>query len=147
MQYLQRVEAANATVKKYIGKSLKWGSVDCLQIAAYCLRKLGHQKPTDGVRPYKTASGALRSFREAGYASLIDAVDAYGLTPIAPAMAMAGDIIAYPGIGFGGYGLGIALGDNKMLGLATIPATAQAPEHTLVDVGAIWAASHAWRAA
>lgn len=147
MQYLQRVEAANATVSKFKGKRLKWGSVDCLQIAAYCLRKLGHQKPTGGIRPYKTSSGALRSFREAGYADLIEAVDAYGLVSIAPAMAMAGDLIAYPAIGFGGYGLGIALGDNKMLGLATIPATPLEPEHTLVDVGAIWAASHAWRAA
>ncbi|WP_295217342.1 hypothetical protein [uncultured Brevundimonas sp.] len=147
MQYLQRVEAANATVQKFKGKSLKWGSVDCLQIAAHCLNRLGHNKPTSGVRPYKTASGALRSFREAGYENLIEAVNAYGLIPIAPAMAMAGDIIAYPAINFGGYGLGIALGDNKMLGLATIPATAQDPEHTLVDVGAIWAASHAWRAA
>lgn len=77
--------------------------------------------------------------KASGYSSLVDAVNDYGLTPIPPAAAMAGDIIAYPGEGFGGFALGIALGDNKILGIAPNPLP-------VVDVAAIWAATHAWRA-
>lgn len=139
MNYVDRVKAAQATKDHFFGKLLDWGSVDCLQIAAHCLEQLGHTKPTKTVRKYTSETGAIRALKASGYSSLIDAVNDYGLTPIPPAAAMAGDIIAYPGEGFGGYALGIALGDNKILGIAPNPLP-------VVDVAAIWAASHAWRA-
>lgn len=139
MDYIERVKAAQATKDYFYGRLLDWGTVDCLQIAAHCLEQLGHNKPTKSVRAYSTERGAIRALKVAGYASLVEAVNDYGLTPIPPAAAMAGDIIAYPGVGFGGYALGIALGDNKILGIAPEPLP-------VVDVGAIWAAAYAWRA-
>ena len=140
MQYLRRVEAVLATRDAFLGKSIAWGRVDCLHIVAFCLKALGHRKPTKGVRKYSTEIGAVRAMKASGFASLVDAVDAYGLEPIPPAMAMAGDVIAYPSddAGFGGFALGIAVGDNKFIGMAPHP-------HCVVDVAEIWAASHAWR--
>lgn len=141
VQYLQRIEAVLATRDAFLGKPLSWGKVDCLHLVAFCLKQLGHRKPTKGVRKYSSQIGAIRAMKASGFTSLVDAVDAYGLTRIPPAMAMAGDVIAYASDdeGFGGYALGVAVGDNKFLGMAPHP-------HCCVDVAEIWAASYAWRA-
>lgn len=136
MQYLRRIEATLATKNEFIGRSLDYKAVDCLRIAAFCLRQLGHSKPTKGVRKYSSLLGAVRALKESGFKNLIEAVDDYGLTPIPPALAIAGDIIAYPGVDFGGFSLGVAIGDNKFLGIA--------PD-SVVQTAEIWAASHAWR--
>lgn len=140
MDYLRRVEATLTTKDAFLGKSLKWGKTDCLQLAAFCLRQLGHKNPTKGVRKYSSRLGAVRALQASGYANLAEAVDGYGLTRIPPAQAMAGDIVAYASETFGGYALGIAIGDNRMIGYA--------PEEVGGDVGIaeIWAASIAWRA-
>lgn len=139
MDYIERVKAAQATKDHFYGRLLEWGEVDCLEIASFCLKQLGHKAPTKGVAKYKNERGALRALKTSGYESLVEAVDGFGLSRIAPAAAMAGDIIAYPGEGFGGFALGIALGDNKILGIAPDPLP-------VVDVAELWAASYAWRA-
>lgn len=137
MDYIRRIEAALATKTAFEGKPLDYKSVDCLRIADYCLRQLGHKKPTKGVRKYSSQLGAVRALKASGHANLVEAVNGYGLEPIAPAQAIAGDIIAYAGEEFGGYALGVSIGDNKFLGIG--------PDG-IVGAAEIWAASFAWRA-
>jgi len=122
-----------------LGRPLDYKRVDCLRLIAFCLKALGHRKPTKGVRRYSSHIGALRAMKASGFASLPDAVAAYGLQPIAPAQALPADIVAYEGEGFGGYALGIALGQGRMLAIAPEP-------HLIVDIADIGVASHAWRA-
>jgi hypothetical protein len=133
--YLIRYAAAHATKKQFFEKPFVWGETDCLQMAAFCLKQLGHEEPTASVRPYTDEKSALRALARAGHRSMVDAVDAYGLARIAPAMAAIGDIVAYEAEGFGGFGLGVAIGDGKFLGCA----------NDIIDAAPTWVLTHAWR--
>lgn len=133
--YLLRYAAARATKKKFFEQPFEWGTNDCLQMAAFCLKQLGHEEPTSKVRAYTDEKSALKALARAGHRSLVDAVNAYGLEPIAPAMAVMGDIVAYEAVGFGGFGLGVAIGENKFLGCA----------NDIIDAAPTWVLTHAWR--
>lgn len=136
MILIARTQAAQAVIDAFHSKPFVWGQTDCLNVAALALKKLGHTAPLMGVAKYSTERGALKAMKQAGHASLADAVDAYGLTRIPPASALPGDIVAYLGDGFGGYGLGVCLGDDRLLGCA----------NGIVDHAPMSIASIAWRA-
>jgi len=112
---LKRQTAAQATLDRFQGKPLKYGKDDCVRMAAFCLRKLGVKTPLIKAGSYTSEIGAARALRKMGYEDVKAAVDAVGLPRIAPAMALAGDILALPSERFGGA-LFIALGNGRVLG-------------------------------
>lgn len=92
-----RKRAVEATSAKFGGKTFRWGSVDCVKVAAFLLRKLGRKVRLAGVGTYDSALGAKAALRRKGYDTIIDAVDGQGLARIAPASARMADLIAFPG--------------------------------------------------
>lgn len=140
LDHLRRYEAAEATKTAFHNRVFEWGTADCLALAAHCLRGLGHPKPTKGVLRYRTERGAIRAMLKSGFRSLVEAVDAYGLTRIPPAMAVAGDIIALPtddSSALGPYALAVALGEDKVL--AFVPR----PEGAVGEIGPLSVAAQA----
>lgn len=123
MDFLARYEAAEATQKAFFEQPFVWGKADCLHMAAFCLKNLGHERPLKGVLKYTSEKGAIRAMLKAGYRGLADAVDDFGLERIAPAMAIHGDLIAWPQerSGLGEYALAVALGDDRMIGFLPGP--------------------------
>lgn len=91
---LKRTQAVDACSKRFLNAPLKWGSTDCVKLAALAMRKQGHTvTPLKGVR-YRSKTSALKAFKASGFDSLVAGVDATGLTRIAPAMTLPGDLIA-----------------------------------------------------
>lgn len=93
---LRRKAAADACVRRFAGKPLRWGQTDCVKLAALAMRKQGVTVPLlRGVR-YSSETTALRRLRELGFDCLSAAMDATGLVRIAPARALPGDIVGLP---------------------------------------------------
>lgn len=111
---IRKRDAAQAALDAFQGQSLVWGKRDCLKLAVGHLRSLGHQIGLAKAGSYKTALGARRALRKAGYRSLIEAVDSRGLERIAPAAMVAGDLAALPGDN-GFAALAIAVGNGRLL--------------------------------
>lgn len=91
---LKRAAAAQACVDRFAGRDYAEGRRDCVHMAAHCLHRLGIATPQlKGVK-YSSPTGAIRALKRAGFASLIEAVDAMGFARIAPAAAWPADLIA-----------------------------------------------------
>jgi hypothetical protein len=93
---VRRTEITQATLDRFIGKSFAYGRADCVQMAAFHLKAMGHTVLLSKGGQYRSALGAGKAIRRAGYASLAEALDAMGLERIPPAAALPGDIIAIP---------------------------------------------------
>lgn len=93
----QRHAAIEATMAKYRDRPFAWGSVDCAKVAAFHLAQLGHQVRIAKAGGYKTALGAKRALRRLGYSTLAEMADGIGLTPIASARMLLGDIAELEG--------------------------------------------------
>jgi hypothetical protein len=91
-----RAEVTQATLDRFVGKPLIFGSADCAQMIARHLRAMGHRVLLSKGGRYQSARGALRAIRRAGYDNLTEALDAMGLERIPPAAAITGDIISLP---------------------------------------------------
>lgn len=111
-----RRDAAAATKARFDGRTFKWSSNDCVRMAAFHLRKLGYKPVMPKAGTYHTPLGAMKALRAAGFERLEDALAATGLTPIAPAQALVGDIVALPGEGDLWPALTVALGNGRVLG-------------------------------
>lgn len=110
-----RRDAAQATLDKYRDRPFAWGSTDCVRMAAYHLRQLGHRLILTKGGRYRSAITARRALERAGFASIAEGFDALGLPRIPPAAAMVGDIVmgdADDALG----AVGIVLGNGRMLG-------------------------------
>lgn len=117
---IKRQRAAQACVDAYLHRPLKFGTHDCLRLAAFDCRKLGIAVPDLKGERYRTEAGALKALKARGYADLIEAVDAQGFARIAPAMTWPADIVALPpaeGTPWGAS-LMIAVGNGRLLGLS-----------------------------
>lgn len=109
-----RTAAAQATVSRFKDQAFAWGKTDCARMVAFHLRQLGYPVRLAKAGTYASALGARRALDRLGFKTLRDAVDSYGLTRIAPAAAVVGDIIELPaedGIG----ALGVAIGNGRVL--------------------------------
>lgn len=110
--------AAEACRARFDGKAFEYGKRDCAQLAAHLLRARGvATPPLKGVR-YSSLAGAVKALRKSGCADLLAAIDALGLVRIAPARAVAGDLIAMPsgeGCPFG-CALAVAAGNGRAFG-------------------------------
>ncbi len=95
---LKRVAAVEAARARFQDALFAWGLADCVQMAAFHLAAL--DKPALDLKPYTSRFGALRRLREAGFSSLVEAVEARA-APIAPAAALVGDLVGFEGPGDG----------------------------------------------
>ena len=112
---VRRVAAAQATLDEFLGKPFQWGRNDCARMIAAHLRRLGYKVQVPSKGSYATPRSALKALRARGFESMADAVDAVGLERIAPAQAVAGDIVGgASGDPFGA--LGIKLSNGRLLG-------------------------------
>lgn len=94
----QRAAAVRATQIRFANRPFKWGAVDCIKVAAFHVRQVGH-KPASLAKAgkYRSALSARRALQNAGYDSLTAAIEGAGLVEIAPASALMGDLIVLPG--------------------------------------------------
>ena len=113
---LQRQQAAQAAVARFKGQPLIYGKNDCVRLAAFVLRKMGHRPQLAKAGSYSTALGAVRALERAGYEDLAAAVDALGLPRIAPAAAWVADLVLLPAEGPFGGALSVAVGNGRVLG-------------------------------
>lgn len=111
-----RTRAAQATLDQFKVKPFKMGQRDCVRLAAAHLRRLGYKVTLPPAGSYGTIKMAMKKLKERGFADLIEAVDAHGLSRIAPAAAVVGDLLAMPAEGPFGCGLVVALGNGRVVG-------------------------------
>ncbi len=93
---LVRQRAVSACLKKFDGRARKFGSADCVKLAALALRKQRVSVPLLRGVQYRSLTAAVRALESTGCADLCEAVDALGLARIPPAMTWPGDLIAMP---------------------------------------------------
>lgn len=112
-----RVEATQEIVDLWRDRPFVWGSADCARLAAAMLTRLGWKPGLARGGYYKSALGAAKAFRRAGFRDAADWMDDVGLMRIPPAAALPGDIY-----GFGHpdqatrVGLSIAVGNGRAFG-------------------------------
>lgn len=112
----RRVAAVTATWQHFAGRPFAFGRVDCVKLAAWHLRQMGHRVSGIGrAGTYRSALSARRALSRAGFASLADAVTAIGLGEISPASSLPGDIMLTPG-GEGLEALTIVAGNGMVIG-------------------------------
>lgn len=98
MKPLERRHAAiEATMARYRNRPFAWGKVDCARVVAFHLKQLGFKIAISKGGTYKSAVGAKSAIRRMGYETLGDMADGLGLTPIAPARMLLGDVCEVEG--------------------------------------------------
>jgi hypothetical protein len=110
-----RRDATQATLDRFKDVPFEWGRADCAKMLAFHLRGLGHELRLAKAGSYRTMLGAKRALRRLGFASLGAAIDAHGLMPIAPAAALAGDLVELPAEDEMGC-ITIAIGTGRVFG-------------------------------
>ncbi|MFZ3484282.1 DUF6950 family protein [Sphingomonas sp. 3-13AW] len=113
---LRRQQATEATLDRFRGQPLIYGKNDCVRMAAFLLRKMGHRPQLAKAGTYSSMLGASRALQRAGFESLPDALDALGLMRIPPAMRWMADLVVVPGEGPFGGSLQVALNNGRTLG-------------------------------
>ncbi len=114
----RRARAAQACIDRFLHAPLDYKAADCVRLVRLALVKQGVSvKPLKGLR-WASATGALRALKASGFKSLIDGMDATGLPRIAPARALAGDVLALPAKPGDPYGaaLFVSVGNGRHLG-------------------------------
>jgi hypothetical protein len=116
IEMIRRQQAAQAAVDRFKGQPWELGKNDCVRMAAFVLRKMGHRPQLGKAGSYKTGAGALLALKRAGYDTLADALDGLGLERIAPAAARVADIVMIPGEAPLDGALTVAVGNGRVLG-------------------------------
>lgn len=112
---VRRVTAAQATLDEFVGKPFRWGHNDCARLVAAHLRRMGYKVRVPSKGSYASPRSALKMLRARGFESMAAAIDAVGLQRVAPAEAVAGDIVqGESGDAFGA--LGVKLSNGRLLG-------------------------------
>lgn len=125
IELMRRQQAAQTAVDRFKGQPWQLGKNDCVRLAAFVLRKMGHRPQLGKAGAYKTGAGALLALKRAGYSTLSDALDGLGLERISPAAARIADIIMLPGDPELGGALTIAVGNGRVLGFHEAVGTAE----------------------
>lgn len=138
----RRVTAATATLEHFKGRPFEWGKVDCVKVAAWHLRHLGHRVSGLGkAGTYRTALSARRALARAGFASVEEALQSMGLTSIAPAAALPGDLFVSAG-SEGMDAVGVVAGNGAVLGFHEDDLASGLQAIRIDDITAV----RAWRA-
>lgn len=116
IEMIRRQQAAQAAVDRFKGQPWELGNNDCVRLAAFVLRKMGHRPQLGKAGSYKTGAGSLLALKRTGYNTLAEALDAMGLERIAPAAARVADIVMIPGEAPLDGALTIAVGNGRVLG-------------------------------
>lgn len=111
---VRRQKALSATQEHFRGKAFSLGSVDCMKLVGFHLKRLGHKVPWSKGGQYKTALGAQAALRRAGYETVMDVIDGMGFERIGHASALIGDIVSFDS-GHVLGALGIVHGNGNML--------------------------------
>ncbi|MEE4452856.1 hypothetical protein V2S85_14480 [Novosphingobium resinovorum] len=111
MNLVERVEAVNATIGQFAGKPFIIGTSDCGKMVIAHLKTMGWTISTGGT--WSTTMGLKRFLRRHG-GSGATCIDGWGVPRIAPAAAIAGDIVELPDeTGLGAFG--IVVGNGRVL--------------------------------
>lgn len=110
-EMILRAGVTEATRKKFAGRPFQYGSVDCIKMARFQARGLGHTLPMPPR--YTTAVGAIRAIKKLGHDD-IDAMLASFFPRIAPASARIGDLVT--GEGEGGVDAVFINAGRKLMG-------------------------------
>lgn len=116
IEMIKRQQAAQAAIDRFKGQPWLLGKNDCVRMAAFVLRRMGHRPQLGKAGSYTTDAGAMLALKRAGFDSLAAALDALGLERIAPAAARIADIIMIPGEAPLDGALAIAVGNGRVLG-------------------------------
>ncbi|NYD88918.1 DUF6950 family protein [Sphingomonas melonis] len=116
IEMIRRQQAAQAAVDRFKGQPWQLGKNDCVRMAAFVLRKMGHRPQLGKAGSYTTAAGAMLALKRVGHDSLAGALDSLGLERIAPAAARVADIVMIPGEAPLDGALTIAVGNGRVLG-------------------------------
>lgn len=126
IEMIRRQQVAQAAVARFKGEPWQLGKNDCVRLAAFVLRKMGHRPQLGKAGTYTTGPGAMRALKRAGFDTLAQALDSIGLQRIAPAEALAADIIMIPGEAPLDGALTMAIGTNmRVLGFHEDMGTAE----------------------
>ncbi len=128
---VRRMRATEAAVERFSGQPFQWGANDCLRMAAFVLREMGHAAPLRQAGSYATLIGAHRALKRTGFATLDRWIDAWGLRRITPALALPADILALPSEIEAMPALGVVLSHGRVLAYA--PELGGAAPVTLLD--------------
>jgi len=116
IEMIRRQQAAQAAIARFKGEPWQLGKNDCVRMAAFVLKRMGHRPQLAKAGSYTTGAGAMRALQRAGHDSLAAALDALGLERIAPAAALVADIVMIPGEAPLDGALTIAVGNGRVLG-------------------------------
>lgn len=118
IELLARTQAVQKAVDTHYGKSIDWKQHDCLRLISTCLQALGHPSPLKEINNYSGEKTALIALRKSGFENLADALLSKGFQEIAPAEALAGDVVVIDAESPWTYALGLALGDGRLIAFA-----------------------------
>lgn len=91
MNLAKRQQVLERTMARFAGRPFKLGVNDCVKLAKFHLKAMGHKKlPSTGT--YSTGLGAKRQLKKTGHDNLRSLFDAL-LEPIAPARVLIGDLL------------------------------------------------------
>lgn len=93
-----RMLVAQSTLDAFRDQPFVWGQTDCLTLASHSARLLGYRLATATGGSYSSQIGATKALKRAGYKTLGEGLEDAGLTPIAYAYALPGDIVALPSL-------------------------------------------------
>jgi hypothetical protein len=111
----RRVAATQQLLDAWKGRPFSWkAGSHCVAMVAEHLRRMGYTPPMAKAGVFASPLSAQRALKRVGVTTLSEAVDLMGLPRIAPAAALAGDIIELPGEAPGA--LTVALGNGRVLG-------------------------------
>lgn len=137
-QLVRRNEALAKTKARFAGKAFKLGENDCVKLARFHLRMMGHKPPSTGH--YSTPVSAARALKRTGHETLKELLDSL-LEPIPPAAALPGDLLMPPSDPEAeAHEIGtvmVSVGSSKALGWH--------PEHASLAVMDLLTVERAWR--
>ncbi|ADU12042.1 DUF6950 family protein [Asticcacaulis excentricus] len=96
LELLARAQACDITIATYLPLAFELGRFDCARMAARHLKHMGHKVAVSKFGTYSTVAGALRALKNRNFDSLEAAFDSLQFDRIPPAMAIMGDIVAFP---------------------------------------------------
>jgi hypothetical protein len=112
MNLVKRVAATEAVIARYRNKPFDWSTTGtCIHLARAQVVSMGHRAPR--VPEFRSAIGAGKALKKAGYDRLEDLLDAI-LPRIAPASMLVGDLALMPG--GGGFDAIVIAAGGKVIG-------------------------------